>query len=228
MNLTETAKMFKKSVLILGGVVVFYYILILVLIPTAKNVSKKIIPDPNPPTLAYGILPALEFTTKTIQGRQAYELNTPNGRLPNDLPTRELVYQIKPTPFSYNAGKYAQENANYLGFSDSDLVTDLKGNIYKWRSLDTSGNLEIDINSKKLLLNTPMSGKGNLYKAGTNTDNSVKKISSDMLLRIGRIDNMYYSGSQTVSKGKYVNNKIIHNHSDFLLTSLLEINTHNF
>jgi len=209
MNLTNTAKWFKKFTFYLGGFVIFYYLLILVFIPSIKATIAIIIPDKNPPTIKYGVLPSLEFSTKAINGTPKFELNTANGKLPTELPTRAKVFKVKQMLFSYNAGKSAQDNAAYFGYSDSDLITDLKGKVYKWRSLQSGGTLEIDIDSKKLLMSSPLSGKSSIYKVGFHTDTSALKATTDMLTSIGRFDDLYVSGTNTINKGKYVNNKLI-------------------
>jgi len=209
MSLTSTSKWFKKFTFYLGGIVIFYYILILVLIPSVKATIAAIIPDKNPPTLAYGILPSLEFTTKNITGNQSYELNTKTGRLPTTLPKRAKVYEIKQMLFSYNAGKSAQNDAAYLGFADGDLITDLKGKTYKWRSLKTGGTLEIEIDSKKLTMNTNLSGKSSTYKTGSLTETTAVENATSMLEATGRIDDLYRTGTNTLYKGKYTGNKLV-------------------
>ena len=209
MKLTQVSKWFKKSVVYLGGFVFFYYVLILAIIPGIKITIKLLIPEKNPPTLSYGILPSLEFTTKSITGSQKYELNTPTGKLPTKLPTKAKVYKIRPAGFSYNAGKSAQDNAAYFGFTDSDLITDLKGKSYKWRSLKTGGVLEINIDTKELVMNTTLLGKSNMYKTGTLTDATTLKETTNMLKNIGRIDDAYLLNTPTIYKGKYLGNKLV-------------------
>lgn len=209
MNLTEVSKWFKKSTFYLGGFILFYYILILVIVPSFKATIKMIIPDRNPPNPIYGALPPLEFTSKQIIGTPKYELNTPNGKIPTDVPTRAKVYKMKQMSFSYNAGKTAQDNAAYFNFLDTNLITDLKGKVYKWRSLQTGGTLEIDIDTKRLTMTTPLSGKSSIYQVGYYTDNSALREASQMLDQIGRFDSLYTSGTTIINKGKYVNNKVV-------------------
>jgi len=209
MNLTSVSKWFKKAIVYVGGFVIFYYILILVIIPGLKTTWELIIPEKNPPTLSYGMLPSLAFTTKPVSGVQAYELNTTTGKLPTNLPTKAKVYKFKPLGFSYNAGKSAQDNAAYFGFTDGDLITDLKGKTYKWRSLKTGGILEINIDTKELLMSTTLLNKGATYKVGTLSDSAAVSETTNMLESIGRMDEMYLAGTNTVYKGKYVGNKLV-------------------
>lgn len=209
MNLTETSKWFKKFTIYLGGFVIFYYALILILIPSFKTTIKILFPDKNPPNPIYGVLPPLEFATKPILGTPSYELNTPTGKVPTDLKNKAKVYKIKQSLFSYNAGKTAQDNAAYFGFQDNNLISDLKGKIYKWRSLATGGTLEIDIDTKKLTMNTVLSGKSSLFQTGYYTDNSALKDATNMLDTIGRFDSLYAEGNNVITKGKYVNNKLV-------------------
>lgn len=209
MNLTKVAQNFKTGVFYLGGFVLFYYILILVLIPTGTAVIRALIPEKNPPTLSYGVLPPLEFTTKAITGTPKYELNTQTGKLPNNLPTKMKVYKFKPLGFSYNAGKSAQDNAAYMGFTDADLITDLKGKTYKWRSLKTGGILEIQIDTKAMVMNTTLLGKSSMYTVGEMTESNALKEVTNLLERTGRIDDLYLAGSSVINKGKYVGNKLV-------------------
>lgn len=209
MNLTNVASLFKKSVVYIGGIVIFYYVLILVIIPFAGTTLRAIFPEKDPPTIAYGILPPLEFIEKPISGTQRYELNTPTGNLPNKLPTKMKVYKFKPVGFSYNAGKSAQNDAAYLGFTDADLITDLKGKTYRWRSLKTGGVLEIQIDTKKVSMNTNLLGKTYSYKAGALTDIMALTMANDMLESLTRTGESYTNGDTTISKGKYVGNKLV-------------------
>jgi len=209
MNLTKVSKNFKIGVFYLGGFIFFYYVLILVLIPTGTAIIKALIPEKNPPTLTYGILPPLEFTTKTITGTPKYELNTQTGKLPTKLPTKMKVYKFKPLGFSYNAGKSAQENAAYIGFSDADLITDLKGKTYKWRSLKTGGILEIQIDTRAMSMNTTLLGKSSMYTTGEVTEKEALKEVTNLLERTTRIDDLYLAGKNTIYKGKYVGNKLV-------------------
>lgn len=209
MNLTKVSKNFRIWVFYLGGFVIFYYILILLLIPTGKAIITAIIPQKNPPTLAYGILPPLEFTTKAINGTPKYELNTKTGKLPTTIPTKVKVFKFKPMGFSYNAGKTAQENAAYIGFTDTDLITDLKGKTYRWRSLKTGGILEIQIDTKAMVMNTTLLGKTTTYSIGQVTEREAIRQVIDFLERVARIDDMYLAGTNKVYKGKYQGNKLV-------------------
>lgn len=210
MNLTETSKWFKKFVFYVGGFVISYYILILVIIPSFQYALFLIIPDSNPPTYAYGQkLPPLEFIKKDIVGSPNYQLNTTTGKLPTNLPTRAKVFQIKSSSFTYASGQSAQTDATLLGFTESDLITDLKGSTYKWRNLQTGGTLSIDINSRKLTMDTILGDKKDFIDVGFYTNETAVETASTLLDSLGRFDTSYEEGSNVIYKGKYLGTKVV-------------------
>lgn len=209
MNLTETARIFKKAVVFVVAFIVIYYISILFVFPLARGIIKALIPEKDPANPMYGILDPLVFIEKPITGNPTYELNTPNATLPK-LPNKMTVYKFKPIQFSYTAGQQARQDATSFGFSDSDLTTDLKGEVYKWRSLLTEGILEIDINTRKLIMNTVLIGKESFFPTVNLDRTTVIKNSIDLLLSIGRFNDVLYpSGYQNVKLGKFYGSKIV-------------------
>ena len=211
MNLTQVSIWFKKGVKILLGVAAVYYLLILVIGPAGRSIIKSMFFRPDPPTVLYGMLDPLEFIEKPITNQTpTYVLNTKNGKLPYDLPEVLTVYQFKPNQFSYQAGKNALKEAYILGFPEEDLITDLKGSIYKWRSLTSRGTLEINIDSRELILNTNLLGKTKQFPEGTLDENQARRYAREVFNLIGRFDDeLYKNGTQKVHLGRYVGNQII-------------------
>ncbi len=210
MKLTEVAKAFKAGLVFLVGFMGVYYISILIVFPVAGTLIKAIIPDRNPPQTIFGLLSPLEFVEKAIDGTPIYELNTKSGRLPSTMPDKMYVFKYKSVPFSYVAGKTAIQDASVLGYTDPDLITDLKSDVYKWRNLQTGTILEIKINGKELTSTTQLTGKDYLYPKGTVTIQKSAETSKSMLKMIGRFDDpLYTTGTQTVKMGKYFGAKVI-------------------
>lgn len=160
---------------------------------------------PIPANPVYGLLDPLEFVEKPILGETPkYTLNTKNGRLPTTIPSMLPVFRFKPTAYSYLAGKNATDDAANLGFTESDLITDLKGTIYKWRSLKSGGTLEIQIESKELKLGTSLLSKSKEFPAGNLSPANAKSIAVNLFKSINRFDDGYYpSGSSNVYLGKF-------------------------
>jgi hypothetical protein len=205
MNLTDTAVLVKKALKILLLVVTVYYVILLFVEPGVKDFFKKMFARRIPPNPVYGQLDPLEFVVKPItEGRPKYILNTKNARLPTNIPEKVVVYKFKENAYSYLAGKNAVEHAKTLGFLESDLTTDLKGNIYKWRSIKTGGILEIQIETGELKLSTNLIGKSKDFALGTINQDSAKKFAKDKLLSINRFDDgLYPSGSAIARLGRF-------------------------
>ena len=106
-------------------------------------------------------------------------------------------------------GKLAKSSASYLGFSDSDLTTDLKGDIYKWKDITTGSTLEIRIKTKEMLLQTPIAEKAALFTKGNLTYSWALESANSMLKATNRFsDPAYASGYQTVKLGKYIESTV--------------------
>lgn len=216
MNLQAASKLFKIGIKVLIGIVAGYYLWILLILPASKGAVKSLFPPKNPPNPAYGVLPALEFVEKNIIGTPVYELNTRNGRLPTGLPIKLSVYRFYPAKFSYEAGKNARETAAALGFTDNEMVTDLKGNIYRWKNVSTGSILEIDSISKDLKLETDLTRHQNQYENGELNLVFLKEKSKEIMSNIQRFnDELYKTGTQTTSLGKIQGNKVVTSDSPF-------------
>ena len=171
MNLTQMSKFFKLSLKVLLVFGFFYYLYILYIGPKSRMFIKKLFPRKEPINPSYGILPPLEFVEKPINGNTPqYVLNTKNGQLPDKIPGRMLVYRTKPPQFSYLEGTNAIKDSATLGFYESDLLTDLKGDEFKWKSLTSDGSLSIKLQSRELHLNTDISSSSDKFASGTLTD----------------------------------------------------------
>jgi len=209
MNLTYTSKWFKKFSVFLIFFVLFYYLIIYVIVPFSKDIISKILPEKNPPTIAYGILPRLEFTSLPILGEPRYELNTKDGGLPLKLPKKLNVFEIFPKNFTFDAGLNAQQDALLMGFNDNDLTTDLKGRTYRWKNLITGVNIEIDLDTQKFLVYSNVQNKSNIYQMGFYSPNRAISQAKNILRSIRRIDSLYEEGNSTAIPGRYLNQKLI-------------------
>jgi hypothetical protein len=211
MSLTEVAVLFKKILRIFLAVVAVYYIFLLIIEPGVRGWVINIFVKPSPPNPMYGLLEPLEFVEKpTTGGLPQYVLNTKNGRLPGNIPDKMVVYKYKPIPYSYLAGKNALEDSVKLGFTEADLTTDLKSNLYKWRSIRTGGILEILTETRELKLTTNLTGRDTEFTTGTIDDKSAKEIARKLFESIGRFTDDYYpSGSSIAYLGRYTPSGLI-------------------
>lgn len=205
MTLTEVAALFKKVMKIFLMVVVVYYVFLLIIEPGVRNFIVGIFVRSTPPNPMYGLLDPLVFVEKPVTGGMSqYVLNTKNGRLPSNIPPKMVVYKFKPKPYSYLAGKNALDDSMKLGFTEADLITDLKGNIYKWRNIRTGGLLEILTETRELKLTTNLTGRDPEFAVGTINMDSAKKLAQELFQSIGRFDDAYYpSGSAVAYLGRY-------------------------
>ncbi len=205
MNLTDAAALVKKVLKIVLLIVAAYYVILLIIEPGIRDFFKKVLERRIPPNPVYGQLDPLEFVVKPItEGKPEYVLNTKNGRLPTNIPEKAVVYKFKERTFSYLAGKNATDQAGVLGFSESDLTTDLKGNDYMWRSIKTGATLEIQIETGVLKISTNLVAKGGDFISGTINTDSAKKFARDKLVSISRFDDgLYPNGFATVHLGKF-------------------------
>lgn len=195
MNLTYISQLTKKSITILI-VLTVVYILSLIFRPIIKSAFYSIFPPKDLPNPIFGKLDPLVFNeVKTSTTKYTVELNTTDGKLPTGFPKNMVVYKYAVPLFSYQAGKDAQETAKYLGFSQDDLVTDLKGNIYRWRNRTSGGYLEINIDTKEMSLKTDLSTKSNIYPIGSVTTSGASAASRQMLTDIKGLTVKGYSSA---------------------------------
>ncbi len=209
MSLSEIKVLVKRIGQGLLAFVFIYYLFILVLKPGAISLFKQLFVKRDPPNTIYGLLDPLKFVEKPISGENIeYELNTKSGGLPTNIPDRIPVYKFKPKPFNYLAGKEAKEDAEKLGFKESDLISDLKGNIYKWKNIRTGGQLEIDINKKDLVMKTDLQSRSASFTKGNINWGGDKEYAQSLLRSFGRFDDLYNSGTSTVYLGKITQSDI--------------------
>jgi hypothetical protein len=211
MNLTSTSKTFKTGIKVLLAIVFVYYIVILYVGPASISLLKKMFPPKDTSNPSFGLLVPLEFEEKPINGYQPnYVLNTKNGHLPFNLPYKMTVYKIIQPKFSYLGGKNAQTDAGLLGFSASDLVTDLKGDTYKWRNINTGSILEIQTDSRDLIMTTNLTSKASSYPSGTLDTDLAKQAAVNLFRSLNRFnDDFYPKGTQTAHLGRFYGNQII-------------------
>jgi hypothetical protein len=214
MSLTNTSKSFRKGIKILGVVMVVYYVAILFVIPTTKEFILNLLVDRNPPNPKYGKMDALRFAPaeiKKIGGQMPpIVLSTKDGRLPAGLPKKMTVYKFKGIQYSYLAGQGSQDDANKLGFSEAELISDLKGKEYIWRSLVSGGTLYINTETKAILATTQLSGKSNEYPRGTINPETIKVDAIEILRQLGRYDDMVYKPEyHKVAMGQFLGNTIV-------------------
>lgn len=212
MSLTTTSKKFKKGVKIFGVLFVLYYVFIFIIIPNSKQFIRKILPEKNPPNPIYGQLDPLKFSRKQITNESPrYVLDTKDGRLPTNIPTKVTVYKIRKPLFSYLAGTEAEANAKLLGFSTNDLTSDLKGDSLKWKSLLSGGELEIKKSTGQIKLETNFAIRPEEYKPGNINPQAAKAYSVDILKKLNRFEPEYSSeNSPVITLGK-INNNVISN-----------------
>lgn len=211
MKLTQVAKLAQRAVKLLLLLMFIYYLSVVFLIPTGKKIYLKMFPPKDLPNPIYGQLDPLVFEPKSIiTSEPEYVLNTTNAKLPMDIPNRIVIYKFKPTSVSYGDGRSAQKDAEYLGYTDDELITDLKGDTYKWRDSTTGGSLEIQIHDKNLLLEIPLNTKLSQLTAGYSTRSEPIADATSLLKAINRLQDTYYiRGTQKVLFGKILNKEII-------------------
>ncbi|HXK52438.1 hypothetical protein H6802_04485 [Candidatus Nomurabacteria bacterium] len=209
MNLVKASVIGKRLTVILAILLVLY-ILFLITKPAVISAFYYVFPPKDLPNPIFGMLDPLEFVEKPVANNNfSIELNTSNGRLPAGMPTRMKVYEFAPDYFSYEAGRAAQDNAQKLGFTDDELITDLKGDLYSWRSKISGGTLNINKNTKSLELKTPLVGKNIMYKAQTISSGSAAQGAISILTQINRFsDPLYSKGTNTVTFGKIQGNNL--------------------
>jgi hypothetical protein len=216
MNLVQTSAFVRKFINILLAFFALY-VVYLIVTPILLSAIYFVFPPKDLPNPIFGKLPPLQFIEKQLANeRPGYSLNTTDGKLPRNLPTKMTVYEVKPPQFSYEAGKTSQQHAEDLGFTDDDLITDLKGSIYRWRTLSTGGTLEIDTISRQLTLTTPLAGKASLFVRGNLNQTYAKTQAIGLLTRLDRYnDPLYSQGEQKFTFGRIENNQIKEAGSEF-------------
>ncbi|HBI35801.1 TPA: hypothetical protein DDY47_02610, partial [candidate division WWE3 bacterium] len=169
--------------------------------PGLRSLVKLFYVTKEPANPIYGNLDALEFTNKEVSGDQVYKLNTANGRLPGKFPFKMNVYKFKPKTFSYLAGDTALKDGKYMGYADTDLITDLKGTVYRWRKADTNSFLEIDINSRRLHADSDMVRNSARMQKGRLDEKYAIESALNFFKGVERTDTIYQTGVQKVTFG---------------------------
>lgn len=210
MNLTKTAELVKKFLRYFVLIVGSYYLFAYILLPGSINLIKAIFTKKTPPNPIYNQLDQLEFVKKKINNENpTYVLNTPNAKLPTNLPLTMKVYKFKPQQYSYLAGKNASAEAAVLGFTDSDLRSDLSGDVYSWRNSRTMSTLTININSRELDLDTDLNGKSSNFNKGSISKETALVSAINTMSSIYRFnDDLYPKGTQNIKLGYYIGNKV--------------------
>lgn len=210
MNLTNISNIIKKFGKYLLIFFVSYYLIILVIAPGSASLIKAIFSKKEPANISFGLLDPLEFVEKPIgQNTPEYVLNTKDGRLPTNFPDKMIVYKFKPQQYSYLAGKNAIADANTLGFTEKDLISDLKGDIYKWRNSSTGSLLTIEIETRKLELSTNLNGRNIDFSPGSINQQTAIEAAKALFTSIFRFeDSLYTEGTQAVKLGSYLGNKL--------------------
>jgi hypothetical protein len=202
--------MTRKGMKIFLALAFIYYISIFVLIPQARSAVARLTPQRDPANVLYGNLAALEFVDKPLLNTdRTYVLNTKNGKLPS-FPHKLPVYKFKPYGFSYEAGKNARRDAQTLGFTDEELVTDLKGNNYRWKNSLTGSTLDIQIDTRVLSATTPLSGKANFFSKSKVTKETASNQAKTLFGSLNRFsDQLYKNGTQVVKLGKFDGQQVV-------------------
>ncbi len=119
MTLHETTEAAKKMVI--GGVIGITGIIAMVIVFRIGIIVKDILFPPKsiPPNMAYGELAPITFPSDGVQGSFTYDLNTPTGTLPEDLPDRLDVFPITPKLPGLNNLKLAKSKIEELGLITS-------------------------------------------------------------------------------------------------------------
>lgn len=193
---------------------VVYYIAILFVIPATREFLLNLFVDRNPPNPKYGKMEALKFAPAEISTPDGklppVVLDTKTGRLPAGLPKKMVVYKFKGIQYSYLAGQGSQFDADKLGFSESELISDLKGKEYSWRSLVSGGVLYINTETKAITIDTDLYGKGNQFARASINQDAAKTAAVEILRRLGRYDDsIYKSEYHKVALGQFIGNQII-------------------
>lgn len=210
MRLVTVSAVVKKAIIYLIAFI-FIYTIGLLSLPKIKEAILVIFPPKNPPNPKYGKLVQLDFkTVDTLTKKPNYELNTKTGKLPGNFPDRMTIYKFKPTPFSYNAGKDAQEHAAILGFTDDDNTSGFQTDVYEWRHHEYSNELKIDIGNRKLSLNTYLAGKSDYFPKASITKKIAISKATELLTNIGRFtDEQYKKGTQVAYLGKFDGRNVV-------------------
>jgi len=210
MNLTQVSYYARLAIKVFFSLM-FLYVLALVFKTPIKNGLRAILPPKDPPNPIYGKLPPLEFIAQPIGGTiDAFELNTPDGKLPAEIPAKMPVYKYVPKFLSFEAGKSAQEDASVLGFTSNELISDFKSDKYIWRDINYNSLLSIDLYTETINLSTPYSSLGSSYGLGSIDKNKALNQADTLLRALGKFsDPLYLQGTKEVVSGRFLGGKVV-------------------
>ncbi len=100
-------------------------------------------PAPPPPTVKFGKLGKIPFPENNITAKLTYTLETPEGGLPENIPTQTKVYFMPKISANLLALDMAKQKARSLNFTlEPEQVSDI---IYKFKNPDFPSTLEMNI-----------------------------------------------------------------------------------
>lgn len=110
-------------------------------------------PPPSPPTVGFGILPAIQFPTQTEQEKpKGYKLETPTGRFPYFGDRARVFLMVRSVP-SLLADQRVKEIAANYGFVFQPTV--LNTRTYRWtKTSPLQATLEMDTQNSTFSLTT--------------------------------------------------------------------------
>jgi hypothetical protein len=210
MKLSEVSAYVRKGINLLILFIILYYVVTAVVIPFATDNLASLFPSKDAPTVSYGMLDPLEFVKKPLaNSTPVYQLNTKNGKLPS-LTNKMKVYKYTPWRFSYADGTNAQKHAALLGFTDADLVTDLKGEEYSWRNSVTQAGLTIAIHSKELNKTTPFAGRYGQFLMGEFSETYAIDAAQKLFIVLNRFEDGFYKvGTSAVAFGRITGTGVV-------------------
>lgn len=209
-NLVQTSFIFRRVVWVFASLSLLF-LTFQITKPVIQKIIYAINPPKNLPTALYGKIDSPEFLVKKtlVNSNPQFTLNTKNGRLPNDLPKQIPVFRYKQPSFSFELGKKAQRTAAYLGYRDDSFKSQTTDEDYLWNDLAFNSSLRINIKTKELIKDTPMSGKSTYYLPGSITEKEALSLATTMLLSNERFnDGLYDIGTSKVYLGRFLGNEI--------------------
>jgi hypothetical protein len=118
------------------------------------------------------------------------------------------VYKIKRPSQSYLSSERAIKDAATLGFVEKDLVSDLKSNVYKWRSSQTGGTLEINKDTGVIKLDTKLNSSLDRKLSKTLSEKLSRDRGVGMFTQLERFSSGYDKGGSDVVLGKFNGNRV--------------------
>lgn len=110
------------------------FILLFLILKTGYSLGKSVWlyynPPPEPsPTVAFGVLPQINFPKQEKLTNLKFILETPSGTLP-DLPKQAKIFAMSEVKPTFMAAEKAQKEANILGFNTTPQV--IKTDVFRW------------------------------------------------------------------------------------------------